>query len=540
MNLWNLPARLRRRLVFERAERRLQNDLQRLMDSAPGAYSARPVAATRAKVAIATFGSGNWHLVLELLLAHGLALRGAAPELLVCDLPTLPVCDERTCFDRNPSCCGGCLPQKRPILDRCEVPWRGLSSFVRDGEVDRARQIVDSLKDDQVAEYVHRSWPLGRWTFVSTCHFLRRDARLPSAGHVAARRLFLSTAIVVADAVERWLDQVRPDIVIAESGAHFMWRIAFELARARGIRVVCREIGKGGFDSHIYSVNAECMFPNWGEVWAGVRDQPLSPQQEREVAAYLRALPAKTYAPEAIVNEQAEDAGSTRQDLGLAEHDRVVVLFTNVTWDLATAGRDIAFDGMFDWLSETIALTERAPSVRLVVRVHPAERSVLTRDRVLEWLSEHWPRLPANVTIISPDRPASVKKLVEGADLVLTYCSTTGIEAAIYGKPVMVSGTPHYRGKGFTIDVQSRTDYYGTFEKWSRGEVTAPAAASELAARYFHLFFLRYHIAMGWTTSPLEPPFELTIRELSELLPGRSLAVDAVCSGILSGREILL
>lgn len=537
MKPWHLPARLRRRLRFERAERQLDHDLQRLTASLARVYESQTPPVSGPKVGIATFGSGNWHLVLELLLAHALALRGATPELLVCDIPTLPACDERTCFDRDTTRCHGCLPAKRRLLDQCGIDWRGLSAYVPEGALDLARKLVESLHDGELADFNYRSWPLGEWTFVSTCHFLRRDARSREPEHTAARRLFLITGIVIVDAVERWLDTIAPDAVVAESGAHLMWRIAFELARARGIRVVCREIGKGGFDHHIYSVNAECMFPDWSRAWSTTKNAPLSAAQEHDVDTYLRALPAKTYAPEETLGDAT---AATRRELGMAGESRLVLLFTNVTWDLATAGRDEAFDGMFDWLSETLALAERAPTVRFIVRVHPAEGHVPTNDRVLDWLRAKHPRLPANVATIGPAIPASVRALAEMADLVLTYCSTTGIEAAIYGKPIIVAGAPHYRGKGFTIDVRSKAEYHEAFAKWLRGELQPPPDASELARRYFHLFFLRYHIAMGWTTSPLEPPYALTIRDAAELLPGRNRAVDVVCAGILEGRDILL
>ena len=504
------------------------------MASAARAYDARAESGSRPKIGIATFGSGNWHLVLEILLAHGLALRGAIPELLVCDIPALPVCDERTCFDPDTTCCHGCLPGKQPLLDQCGITWRGLSRYVPRGAVERARALIDSLSDQELARFHYRSWPLSEWTFVSLCHFLRRDARSHEPEHFAARRLFLSTGIVILDAVERWLDELEPDAIVAESGAHFMWRIAFELARSRGIRVVCREIGKGGFDHHIYSVNAECMFPEWDEVWNATKDVPLSDASQRDVTDYLAQMPAKTYLP----GERREDPA--QGGLQIPGNGRLALLFTNVTWDLATAGRDEAFDGMFDWLSETLTLAARTPDVRFVLRVHPAEEHVLTKDRVLEWLRDKWPRLPENVTTIGPGTPASVRTLTQMADVVLTYCSTTGIEAAIYGKPVIVAGTPHYRGKGFTIDARSKTEYQDAFARWLRGELEASPDASELARRYFHLFFLRYHIPMGWTTSPLEPPFDLTIRDLSELLPGRNRAVDVVCAGILEGCEILI
>lgn len=533
----HLPARLRRRLAEERAQRKLERDVSRLMSTAGAAYSRRSQSGTGPRIGVATFGSGNWHLTLELLLAHALALRGASPELLVCDIPALPVCDERTNLLRDPARCPGCVSAKRPLLDLGQVPWRGVSGFAAPGALERAARVVAGLRDEELEPYAVGRWPIGRWVYVSMCHYLHRDARGNDPQAVAARRLFLTSAIVVLEAVERWLEERQPEVVIAESGAHFMWRIVFELARAGGCRVVCREIGKGGFDSHIYSVNAECMFPAWNDLWAAMRPLALSHGQAAQVEAYLQHLPSRTYAPpDEVIPPRS--AAELRETLALTTDRRTVVLFTNVTWDLATAGRDAGFDGMFDWLGETLRLAERFPDVQFVIRVHPAERHVPISERALEWMAAHGP-LPNNVRTIAPETRVSTRDLCAMANLVLAYCSTAGIEAAIYGQSVMLAGAPHYRGKGFTIDIESRAHYLEALTEWASGALACPPGASEVATRYFHLFFLRYHIDMGWTTSPLEPPFSLTISELSELLPGRNRSVDVVCAGVLEGKEIV-
>lgn len=535
-----IPARLRRRVAAQRAQWRLEREFSALMSTAAHAVQSTAAPAAGPRVAFATFGSGTWHLVLETLLAHALALRGAKPELLICDLPDLPVCDERTVLLRDPRTCHGCVSEKRALLEACRIPWRGLSTFVDEGSLDRARKTVAGLVNDELDGYAEDGWPLGRWTFVSSCHYLRGDARGGSPEVIAVRRSFLAAAIVVRSAVERWLNEIRPEILIAESGGHFMWRIAFEIARARGIRVICREIGKGGWDHHIYSLDAECMFPNLTGIWAEARREPLSAAQSDRVSAYLQSLPARTYASGRDAVRESEPE-ALRRELGLRAERRVAVLFTGVTWDLATAGRDVGFDGMFDWIGETLRLAASLPNVQFVIRAHPAEMSGETRERTLQRIRERWPELPDHVTTVAPQNALSVRSLCGIADLVITYCSTTGMEAAIYGRDVMVCGAPHYRGRGFTIDVASRQEYGQMLRRWDQGELSPmPPETAETARRYFHLFYFRYHIEMGWTTSPLQPPFGLTMRNLAELLPGKSRSVDAVCSAILEGREILL
>ena len=76
---------------------------------------------------------------------------------------------------------------------------------------------------------------------------------------------------------------------------------------------------------------------------------------------------------------------------------------------------------------------------------------------------------------------------------------------------------------------------------WQGG--TSPQAPGDpiaLARRYVHMFYLRYHVPMGWTTSPLEPPFALTIKSLRELAPGSNRVLDVVCDGIINRRQVLL
>jgi len=534
-HLAELPGRLARRVEAEHAHLRLVRDFEHLMDGVPDSLAA---SARGPRIGIATFGSGGWHFVLEALLAHALAARGARPNLLICDVPDLPVCDERTIHSRSRDRCAGCIRDKRSLIDASRLPWRGVSSCISPETPARARNVVAALAADALETYVERGWPIGRWLHVSACHYLRCDARGDGPEKIDARRRLLATAIIIVEAVERWLDETCPEIVVVESGAHLVWRIAMELAQARGLRVVCREMGKGGWDSHIYSLGTDCMAPNLDEAWNQARHEPLAPAEESEVDRILDELPARTYVQRTPLDRPRPDILSS---LGVPPGKTVAVAFTNVTWDLATAGRDVGFGGVWDWIQHTIRVLAPFPDAHLIVRAHPAEASVETRERVLDQIAREWPDGLPRVTLIQPEQAVAARALMAHADLVLAYNSTAGLEAAIRGCPTLVCGRPHYRDRGFTIDVNSREEYAALLRAWATGTPPAPPpSASLLARRYFHLFFLRYHVPMGWTTSPLEPPYELVIRSMDEVRPGWNVALDAVCDGILQGRQVLL
>ncbi|HYE88384.1 MAG TPA: hypothetical protein VEA16_18610 [Vicinamibacterales bacterium] len=526
--------RVLRKMAFARDKHLLEHDFARVIASGEALDLGRnsgPV------VGVATLASGGWHCAIEALLAHALARRGARPELLVCDLPGLPICSERRRTARERDRCAGCIDDKRAVLDSAGLPWRPLSSLIATDSLARAFDVTAALDPAEFHDYRERGWPIGQWLHVSVSHYLGCDGGGNTPAIVDARRRLLTSAIVWVEAVERWLDVVRPDIVIVQGGAHLEWRIVLELARARGVSVTCREMGKGGWDYHIYALDRDVMSPDLGREWAIGRERRLSPVEESAVDAFLRELPARTYRQ---VNDPAADH-SSRAVPGIPQGKRTAVAFTNVTWDLATAGRDVAFAGVADWLGETIRIFSGMPDVHLLVRAHPAEVGVDSEERVLDRLATERPDSIPNVTLVPPESRVSARSLFDRADLVVAYNSTAGLEAAAAGRPVLVCGDPHYRGKGFTRDVSSRSEYADLLAAWANGAPPAVAHdTAELARRYVHLFFLRYHIKMGWTTSPLEPPFALTIRSLQELLPGANAALDAVCEGILERRQIVL
>lgn len=524
--LVDLPRRFERKMSHAYAQRRLARQMaDAVADASPADRCGRGP-----KIGFATFGSGCWHLGLELLLAHALRQRGAQPEMLVCDLPDLPICNERTAHSTSRNRCDGCLDDKRALLTAGEMPWRPVSAFATDA-LRQATAVVAALGDDELSAHVERGLPLGQWLHVSACHFLRREGDPSSAEMIETRRRLLATSIVMAGAVERWLESVRPDVVIAQSGAHLPWRIAVEMARAKGVRVVCRELGKGGFDHHLYSVDADCMAPDLDAEWAAIRNQPLTPEQDAAVDRLLVELRDRTVS--------ANDVPS--RSVTWPEAGPVAVAFANVTWDMASAGRDEGFASHQQWLSTVVRAVAAHPQASLVVRAHPAEAHGTTRERVIARLRSEWLPLPANVKVIDAEDTVTARQLCERAELVIAYNSTAGLEAAALGRPVLLCGRPHYRGRGATRDVASAAELKACIDAWARGHTpAAPSEAAAMARRYCHLFFLRYHMPMGWTTSPFDPPYELTLRSLRELEPGRNPVLDVVCRGILEGHQPLL
>jgi hypothetical protein len=210
-------------------------------------------------------------------------------------------------------------------------------------------------------------------------------------------------------------------------------------------------------------------------------------------------------------------------------------MFTNLTWDTAVIGKERAFASIHEWIRATIELFAQRPDHELVVRVHPAERKLrgkTTREPVAEIIASAFPVLPANVRVIGPDDPTSSYTLMDQADVGLVYTSTTGIELAMAGVPVLVAGETHYRGLGFTHDADDPASYQRQLDALLADPV-GRGPDVELARRYAYLFLFAAPMAMPFVEQPRPGVPVLTIASLDELAPGRHRDLDRFCDGVL-------
>jgi hypothetical protein len=496
------------------------------------------------RVGIASFGAGANHLVVDCLLAHALQRRGAVCQLLLCDLPHLPGCDERFVGSANNARCqGDCISAKRPFLDVCGLDWVRLSGFLDDpaATLEMAADLVAACPDDELTRFEYEGWKLGEWLGSSVASFLRSDSHGMDPEVVAARRRYLISGLVALIGSRRWIETWRPDILMVISGRHIFWRAAREIAEARGIKVVSREMFSESFDCHVYAVNSSCEDPKLPHAWAQAREIPLTPEQEKVLDETLKGLPA--YARQVEYDPVLEARPSAiRTQLNLSSDRPLIVLFTNVSWDLFVAERDFAFDGQMKWIAATFDFIRRHPELDLVVRAHPAEivAKFQTRGRIVQQIEERFGPVPSNVRLIGPESTISSDTLRSMASLNLVYCSSVGMEAVIAGQPVLICGNPYYARKGFTINVDSPSQYLSLLEEHAAGKPLIPPSRSvELARRFLYLFKFRYGIRMGLTSDDNRAT-SLKIQDLCELEPGKSFALDTACDGILHSDEILL
>jgi hypothetical protein len=429
------------------------------------------------------------------------------------------------------------------LRDAFELPYRGFNRFLPEDGRAKARQQVAELDMEGLLQLAYRGLPIGRLCLPSLFKsLLVADLQATENGEETFRGL-CESAIVVAD-VARAMIQEEPDAIVVCNGLFHAERVVYELARRAGIPVLSYELGwisgsyflvhGGSADKSRSSVAADIPVD---EAWTVAAPRALTPPQATRIAEHLGERRHGRGGIEVYWQRMEGDRAALAERLGLRAGQRVAAAFSNIVWDTAVFERDKGFEGMFDWVASTIRQFSWLPDWRLVVRTHPAETKLImqeTRDRVIDRIAREFPQLASNVTIIAPDDPLNSYVLTDIADVVLVYTSSIGLEAACGGRPVVVAGDVHYARRGFTHDVDTRSDYMPTIERAIlRKEL--PTEQVELAHRYAHMLFFEFMKDFPFVATAKRADRGLRLNDLRELSPGANRHLDEMCAGILEG-----
>ncbi len=132
----------------------------------------------------------------------------------------------------------------------------------------------------------------------------------------------------------------------------------------------------------------------------------------------------------------------------------MALLATNVLAQTLTLGRQRISGTMAEMIVGTIRWFLGHPEVQLVIRVHPGELKTHGTSMV-DVIEKNFPKLPEHIHVVRPGDETNTYDLVETTDFGIVYTTTVGLEMAMTGLPVVVTGKTHYAEKGFTFDPAS-------------------------------------------------------------------------------------
>jgi hypothetical protein len=200
----------------------------------------------------------------------------------------------------------------------------------------------------------------------------------------------------------------------------------------------------------------------------------------------------------------------------------------NVPFDAGYESWLTLFPSMRQWLTETVTYLLQDPALPIVVRAHPAETRIgYGREKIANILAEAGLSDP-RIVVVPGDGDVNTYDLMELCRFACVFASTTGVEIAMHGKPVIAGANVYYARCGITVPAANRDDYFvalsGLIERTSRDCLrTADDAAT--------VYFL-FHYLLQWRF-PYDKPSQISA------MPLRLLAENPEIANIVETLDVL-
>ena len=361
---------------------------------------------------------------------------------------------------------------------------------------------------------------LAHQSLLDVQYTLQREDVDPQGDPIAAGLLALRMRRnrMAAGDVLRRIDAGQVDTVIVPNGSILEFGAVYRAARFRDVPVATYEFGEQRQRLWL-AQNRQVMRQETDDLWRARGSLPLTDSERQALGAMYAARRAGRAWAHFARQWQAgvsQGAAAARDRLGLDPVRPMVLICTNVVGDSLALDRQVFSRGMADWLADTVSRLAGRDDLQTVVRVHPGEilgAGHSSQDIVRAVL----PQVPPGLHLVVPDSSINTYDLIELAHLGVVYTSTVGLEMAMAGIPVIVTGATHYRGRGFTHDPASWADYSETLERLAAEPLgrRLPDEQIELALRYAYRFFFEYpfpypwHLIGFWDDIARRPPQEI-------------------------------
>lgn len=486
------------------------------------------------------------HLIFyEGTIAKACQMRGATVEYVLCD-GLLPECDMHWDSMQNRprpiDLCAWCQAGSKARLQQMELPFRWLGEFITKEEREHAFAWAQGLSPSEICNARFLDYPIGEWVQSSMFSYFRQyPADMSNWRTVNTYRGFLLSGALVVIGLRRYLDTHSVDSSLLFNGRQSITRVAFELLRQKGIRVLTHETPFFKPGHIMVKPNARCWSTQpFIDFWQQWKDVPLTRAELQRTTKWLidrRYGKGLSWYP---FNRSVTWDGTLKQKLNLSSSKKLLVLFTSSTEE--TAG-DRELEGAYElqsmWVQDVVEWAKDRADVELIVRVHPhlAGKSGLTRaNDEFAFYQRMKATAPANVRIVMPDDNINSYALMDEADIGLTFGSSTGIEMAMLGKPIVLASRTFYEAGSHIIKVRSRELLREDLESSLRG-----FPARELRREAYRLAY--YYVFKFELPFPLVSVFgvmdvELNYRATEALGPGLDRTLDRLCDYLLDGAPL--
>lgn len=399
---------------------------------------------------------GNWlvHNQVDAVIATALVLRGCEVLVAGCDgLYGDDCCLMAYVSDAEKTAvCQICQQTGQHFFSQSfQLPFTTLGAWLNDNDRLRAEAWVDALdpQDYPTAIYTDESntpLEIGEWTLSSVyTHFRIAETGLSRPEVRVVHRRYLRDALLTYWSVSRLADGGATTLFLF-NGRFLPYRIAYEVARMRGLDVITHERGSLPDSFNFYD---QGTFADFYIRIAAARpwlNAPLTTQELDWLTTYFRdrEFGQGTNYPSFYGFQTADH--DVRRRLNIPHDARIVSVFTSSEDELAAFDSDDIVANQLLLVDRLIeAFTDRPEY--LVIRHHPYIAGLDSYRPDCDFLSRAYDqarRSPQNVRIVMPSEQLTSYALLWHSMAAIAPVSTVAIEAIARGIPAVVASFSEY------------------------------------------------------------------------------------------------
>jgi predicted O-methyltransferase YrrM len=486
----------------------------------------------------APYGAWMVHHQLDAVVGAALAHRGCEVVAVICDGFL------KSCFiagkPPNPETCRSCALTGEGVFSRMGIRTVQLRSLVTEVDLETAAEFSRSADLARMSDVRYGKYPLGQWCPPSMqSYFSTGEFPLDQEWAVKAIRDQFSNGVLLVQALNRLMDQFKPDQVFSYNSTHFYYRIASELGKERGLPVLVHE--RGHLNDSFTLLDGESTNANQGRfnAFKAWEDVPLSREECNEVQTYFREREegkngfSRFYA----FDSQAE---GVRRALRIPSGAPILALFGSGDRELGafeTVQRK-TFAGQLEWIRATAEIC-RKRGWYLVIRHHPSN---VMKNQVnfpfISSLLELNREMPDCVRVIMPHERLTSYAILWNADGAVTHFSTMGSETPTRGVVGVCVGDSLYQPLG--------VEWAGTRENYENAlvaslEKTRDFGLAQLRKAYRGAHYVVFKLGYKFRSFGIKDVYapEIRVRSLSEFDRGNDPILDRVCDYVMDGSPLL-
>ena len=182
-----------------------------------------------------------------------------------------------------------------------------------------------------------------------------------------------------------------------------------------------------------------------------------------------------------------------------------MLICPNVPFDAGYEGWLEIFPSMRDWLTETVRFLLDHTPWKIVARAHPAETRPGYGEEMLLSLFEDAGIVSDRLVVLPGDSDINTYDLMPLCRFASVFASTTGVEIAMHGKPVIAGASVYYARCGISVPTGNRDEYFSALGRLA-GDVLPDVGnlADDAAMLYF-----MFHYLLQWKF-PYDKPSQIS------------------------------